>query len=93
MKIQMVEIVVRGDLVEQNLVLRLGQALKREKLKADFSATIVVPPFQKATERKYPSLGVIYAMVNLEDIFKFTSLLEDVVCKENCELVSMHQLR
>ena len=89
----MVEIIVRGDLVVQNLVLKLGQALKRSNLKADFSATIVVPPFQKATARKYPSLGIFYAMVNLEDIFRFNSLLNDVVCQESCELVSMHQLQ
>ena len=89
----MVEIIIRGDLVERNLVLKLGQALKRLDLKADFSATIVVPPFQKAVERKYPSLAIFYAMVNLEDIFKFDSLLQDVICQESCELVSMHQLQ
>lgn len=89
----MVEVIVRGNLVEQNLVLKLGQALKQSNLKADFSATIVVPPFQKAVARKYPSLGVFYAMVDLEDIFRFNSLLQDVFCQENCELVSMHQLR
>ena len=89
----MVEIVVRGNLVVQNLVLKLGQALKRSNLKADFSATIVVPPFQEAVARKYPSLGIFYATVNLEDVFRFNSLLQDVVCQENCELVSMNQLQ
>jgi hypothetical protein len=88
----MLEIIVRGDLVEQNLVLKLGQALKQRNLKADFSATIVVPPFRKAIRRKYPSLGIFYATVNLDHLFKFNALLEEVVSRENCELVSTHQL-
>ncbi len=91
-KVKTLEVIVRGNLVERNLVLRLGQALKDSKLRADFSASIIVPPFQKAVSKKYPSLGIFYAMVDLEDIFRFQTLLKNLCCEENCELISIHEL-
>ncbi|MFP3984931.1 MAG: hypothetical protein ACLFU9_03060 [Candidatus Bathyarchaeia archaeon] len=91
-KIKTLEVIVRGDLIERNLVLKLGQALKDSKLSADFSASIVVPPFQKAVEKKYPSLGIFYVMVDLEDVFQFEALLKDLCCEGNCELISILEL-
>lgn len=92
-KIKTLEVIVRGDLVERNLVLQLGNALKDSKLRADFSASIIVPPFQKAVAKKYPSLGVFYIMVDLEDVFQFETLLKTLCCEGNCELVSIHELQ
>jgi len=92
-KIKTIEVIIRGDLVERNLVLKLGHALKNSKLRADFSASIIVPPFQKAVAKRYPSLGVFYIMVDLEDIFQFETLLRSLCCEENCELISIQELQ
>ncbi|MCD6263655.1 hypothetical protein DRO56_03120 [Candidatus Bathyarchaeota archaeon] len=88
-KIKTLEIVVRGDIIEKNLILMLAEALRDSKLRADFSSNIVVPPFLKAVERRYPSLAVLYATVDIEDLFKFRALIEELCEREECCLISL----
>ncbi len=60
-KIKTVEIIVRGDIIEKNIILKLANRLRDSKLRADFNASIAVPPFLVASEKRYPSLAVLYA--------------------------------
>lgn len=53
-KIKTVEIVVRGEIVEKNLILKFANRLRDSKIRADFSSTIAVPPFLEAVEKRYP---------------------------------------
>ena len=39
--IKTVEIIVRGDIIEKNIILKLGEKLKVSKLRADFSSSVV----------------------------------------------------
>lgn len=91
-KIKTVEIVVRGDIVEKNLILKLANKLKESKLRADFSSSVAVPPFLKAVEKHYPSLAVLYGTVDLEDLFQFKSLVEDLCREEGCPIISFTDL-
>ncbi|MEM2102977.1 MAG: hypothetical protein QXM22_05645 [Candidatus Bathyarchaeia archaeon] len=91
-KARTLEVIIRGDLVQRNLILKLGEALSESKFKADFSASIVVPPFQKAVAKHYPSLGVLYVMVDLEDKFNFERMLSELCKAESCEIVSIREL-
>jgi hypothetical protein len=91
-KIKTVEIIVRGDIIEKNIILTLAEKLKNSKLRADFSSSIAVPPFLTAVEKRYPSIAVLYGTVDLEDIFQFKALLEDVCNEESCSMVSFTEL-
>lgn len=91
-KIKTVEIIVRGDIIEKNIILTLAEKLKTSRLRADFSASIAVPPFLMAVEKRYPSIAVLYGTVDLEDIFQFKALIEDVCSEENCIMVSFTEL-
>lgn len=91
-KTKTLEVIIRGDLIERNILLKLGQALADSKLRADFSASIIVPPFQKAMVKRYPSLGVLHVVVDIEDLFQFEALLKELLCVEKCEVASIREL-
>lgn len=88
-KIKTLEVIIRGDVIERNIVLKIGEMLRKTKLRADFSASIVVPPILKAVEKRYPSVCVLHVTVDMEDKFQFEKLLKDRVCAEGCEVVSI----
>jgi len=90
-KLKTLEVIIRGDVIEQNLVLKLGRKLGETKLRADFTASIVVPPFLKAVEKRHPSICVLHVTVDIEDKFQFERLLKEFVCAENCEIVSIRE--
>lgn len=91
-KIKTVEIIVRGDIIEKNVLLKLANRLKASKLRADFSSNIAVPPFMIAVEKHYPSLAVLYGTVDLEDLFPFKALVEDLCYEEGCTIISFTEL-
>ena len=91
-KIRTVEIIVRGDIVEKNIILELANRLRDSKLRADFSSSIAVPPALMATEKRYPSLAVLYGTVDLEDLFQFKALVEDLCCDVECKIISFTEL-
>ncbi len=91
-KIKTVEIIVRGDIIEKNIILTLAEKLKISRLQADFSSSIAVPPFLMAVEKRYPSIAVLYGTVDLEDLFQFKALIEDVCREESCNMVSFTEL-
>ena len=91
-KIKTLEILVRGNIIERNIILKLASRLKDSKLRADFSSTIAVPPFLKAVERRYPSLAVLYATVDIEDLFQFKALIESICREEECSILSCTEL-
>ena len=70
-KIKTIEVIVRGNIVENNIILKLANVLKYSNLRADFSSSVAVPPVVMAVEKHYPSLAVFYASVDIEDIFTF----------------------
>jgi hypothetical protein len=45
-----------------------------------------------AAEKKYPSLAVLYATLNLENIFETRKLLVELAEEEDLELISFKQL-
>ena len=91
-KIKTVEIIVRGDIIEKNIILTLAEKLKRSRLRADFTSSIAVPPFLMAVEKRYPSIAVLYGTVDLEDLFQFKALIEEVCEEEACNMVSFKEL-
>ena len=91
-KIKTVEVIVRGDIIERNIIVKLGDRLRDSKLRADFNASIAVPPFLQASAKHYPSLAVLYGAVDLEDLFHFKAMLEDFCSEEECEIISFKEL-
>jgi len=91
-KIKTAEILIRGDIIERNIILKLANRLRESKLRADFSSSICAPPFLKAVEKHYPSLAVLYATVDIEDIFQFKALLKSLCCEEECSILSFTEL-
>ena len=45
-----------------------------------------------ASEKHYPSLAVLYAMVDLEHLFHVRKLLNELVEEEKLEIISFKQL-
>ena len=91
-KIKTVEIIVRGDIIEKNIILKLANRLRDSKLRADFNASIAVPPFMEASEKHYPSLAILYGTVDLEDLFQFKAMLENLCHEEECDIISCREL-
>jgi hypothetical protein len=91
-KIKTVEIIVRGDIIEKNMILKLANRLRDSKLRADFNANIAVPPFLVASEKRYPSLVVLYGTVDLEDLFQFKAMFESLCREEDCDVISFKEL-
>ena len=90
--IKTIEIVIRGNIIEKNIIWKLGQRLRDSKLQADFSSTIMVPPFIKAYERDFPSLAILYGTVVLEELFQFKALVEEVCASEDVEVITLREL-
>lgn len=91
-KLKTLEVIIRGDLIEKNIILKLGQMLSETNLRVDFSASIAIPPFiKKAVEKCYPSVCVLHVTVDREDRFQFEKLLKECACVEGCEVVSIHE--
>jgi hypothetical protein len=91
-KLITLEIIVRGDILDNNVLHKFAQQLKEQKYKADFTSSVAVPPFLVAREKRYPSLAVMYAMVDLENKFHIRQLLDKLVEEENLEIISFKQL-
>ncbi|MGD2200651.1 MAG: hypothetical protein PVJ38_03330 [Candidatus Bathyarchaeota archaeon] len=91
-KIKTVEIIVRGDIIEKNVILKLANKLKESKIRADFSSSVAVPPFLEAVEKQYPSLAVFYGTVDLEDLFQFRALVRELCQEVGCTIISFTEL-
>ncbi len=87
-----VEIIIRGDLLLRHVVSKLGKHLSSSDLDADFSATLVVPPFRMAQKLQYPSLAVLHALVNAKDLYRFESMFREILEEENCHIITFDQL-
>ncbi|MCW4048102.1 MAG: hypothetical protein NWE89_00045 [Candidatus Bathyarchaeota archaeon] len=87
-----IEIIVRGDILDNNILRKFATKLKTRKYSADFTSSVTVPPFLVATEKRYPSLAVLYAMVDLENIFDMKNILDELADEENLEIISYKQL-
>jgi hypothetical protein len=89
---QCVEIIIRGDLLLRQIIMKVGTQLQELGLDADFSSTIVIPPWRMAMKLQYPSLGVLHAEVDAKDMFRFESVLKELFEKEECQLISFDKL-
>jgi hypothetical protein len=86
------EIIIRGDLMLRQIIMKFGEQLMASDLDADFSSTIVIPPFRMAMNLQYPSLGVLHVRIEAKDIFRFERMLRDLLDKEHIEIISIGQL-
>ena len=91
-KIVTVEIVVRGDIIDNIILRKFANKLKNQKFTVDFTTSVAVPPFMVAAEKNYPSLAVMYVMVDLENIFDVKRLLDELAQEEKLEIISYKQL-
>ncbi len=87
-----IEIIVRGDIIDNNILRRFASKLKERKFTADFTTSVAVPPFLVASEKQYPSLAVMYVMVDLENLFQVKKLLDELAEEEKLEIISFKQL-
>ena len=91
-KVVTVEIVVRGDIIDNIILRKFANKLKNQKFTVDFTTSVAVPPFMVAAEKNYPSLAVMYLMVDLENIFDVKNLLDELAQEERLEIISYKQL-
>lgn len=91
-KLVTIEMIVRGDIIDNNVLRKFADKLKRQRFLADFTSTIAVPPFLVASEKHYPSLAVLYGTVELENIFEMKNLLDQLASEENLDIISFKQL-
>jgi hypothetical protein len=91
-QMQCLEIIIRGDLMLRQIVMKIGESLQDADLEADFSSTIVVPQWRMAMKLQYPSLAVLHAEVNAKDVYRFEALLKELLEQEQCQLISMNKL-
>jgi hypothetical protein len=87
-----VEMIVRGDIIDNNILRKYAMKLKAQSFTIDFTSSVAVPPFLVAAEKKYPSLAVLYATLDLENIFETRKLLVELAEEEDLELISFKQL-
>jgi hypothetical protein len=87
-----VEIVVRGDIIDNNVLRKFAEKLKAQKFTVDFTSSVAVPPFLVAAEKRYSSLAVLYVMVDLENIFDVKRLLDELAQEEHLQIISYNQL-
>ena len=87
-----VEIIIRGDIIDNNVLKKFASKLKEQKFMVDFTTSVAVPPFLVASEKHYPSLAVMYTMVDLENKFMLKKLLDELVDEENLDIISFEQL-
>ncbi len=91
-QMQYVEIIIRGDLMIRQIIRKIGEKLQETDIDADFSSTIVVPPWRMATKIEYPSLAVLHAEVMAKDVFRFEALLQELLEQEQCQLIALNKL-
>ncbi|MFX1566447.1 MAG: hypothetical protein ACFFCH_10695 [Promethearchaeota archaeon] len=91
-QMQYVEIIIRGDLLLRQIIRKIGEQLAETDIDADFSSTIVVPPWRMATKIQHPSLGVLHAEVTAKDAFRFETLIKQLLEEEQCQLIALHRL-
>jgi len=91
-KLVTIEMIVRGDIIENDVLRKFADKLKRQRFLADFTSTIAVPPFPVASEKNYPSLAVLYGTVELENIFELKNLIDQLASEENLDIISFKQL-
>jgi hypothetical protein len=87
-----VEVIVRGDIIDNNILRKFASKLKSKKYLADFTTTVAVPPFLVASEKHYPSLAVMYAILDLENMFDLKNLLDELATEEKLDIISFKQL-
>jgi len=87
-----VEIIIRGDIIDNNVLKKFASKLKEQKFTVDFTTSVAVPPFLVASEKHYPSLAVMYTMVDLENKFMLKKLLDELVEEERLDIISFKQL-
>lgn len=87
-----IEIIIRGDIIDNNVLRKFASKLKEQKFTVDFTTSVTVPPFLVASEKNYPSLAVMYTMVDLEHLFQVKKLLDELVKEEKLEIISFKQL-
>lgn len=87
-----VEIIIRGDIIDNNVLRKFASKLKEQKFTVDFTTSVAVPPFLVASEKHYPSLAVLYTMLELENQFQLKNLLDQLVEEEGLEIISFKQL-
>ena len=87
-----VEIIVRGDILDNNILRKFAMKLKEQNYSIDFTTSVAVPPFLVAAEKKYPSLAVLYATLELENIFETRRLLVELAEEEDLEIITFKQL-
>lgn len=91
-KIVTIEMIVRGDIIDNNVLRKFADKLKQQKFQADFTTSVAIPPFLVASEKNYPSLAVMYGQVEMEHIFEMRRLLEGLAQEERLEIISFKQL-
>ncbi len=91
-QLQCVEVIIRGDLLLRQIIMKVGTRLQEMNIDADFTSTIVIPPWRMAVKLHYPSLGILHAEVNAKDIFRFETVLKELLEKEQCQLISFDKL-
>ncbi len=84
--------IVRGDIIDNNVLRRFAMILKEQIFAIDFTSSVAVPPFLVAAEKQYPSLAVLYATLDLEHIFTTRKLLVELAEEEDLEIISFKQL-
>ena len=87
-----VEIIVRGDIIENNVLAKFASKLKEQRFTVDFVTSVAVPPFLVASEKRYPSLAVMYTLVDLENKFQLKKVLDELVEEERLDIISFRQL-
>ncbi|MBN2336646.1 hypothetical protein JXL21_13900 [Candidatus Bathyarchaeota archaeon] len=91
-KLITLEMILRGDIIDNNVLRKFAEKLKNQRFLSDFTSSITVPPFLVASEKHYPSLAVLYGTVELEYIFELKNLLDELASEENLEVISFKQL-
>lgn len=76
----------------RQVIRKIGERLQETGMEADFSSTIVVPPWRMATKLQYPSLAVLHAEVDSKDVFHFETFLKELLEQEQCHLISLNKL-
>jgi hypothetical protein len=91
-KEKVLEVILRGHIVEQNILPKIGEGIKAGNLKVDFTSTVAVPPYKKSYSKRFESTAVLYATTDLEDRFKFDQILKSVAESETIQILSIREM-
>ena len=91
-KEKVLEVILRGHIVEQNILPKIGEAIKEGNLKVDFTSTLAVPPYKKSYSKRFESTAILYATIDLEDRFKFDQVLKSVAEKETLQILAIREM-